>query len=121
MRALGRPLGYAVSVKTLPPDFPFLEEMYADKYYPRALVDRVRDALREVATFLEPGGRSEEELQAELDRVTEVINGLQSEFTDAGSEIETVARDDIARTVERILDFFGIELDLEDALRNRDW
>jgi hypothetical protein len=108
-------------MKTLPADFPFLTAMYAAAYYPRPLVDRVRDSLREVAAFLQPGGRSGEEIQTELDRVTVIINELQSEFTAAGSAIETVARDDIAWTVERILEFFDIDIDLEDALRNRDW
>jgi len=46
---------------------------------------------------------------------------LQGEFDEAGSELETVARDSIAATVIAILDYFGVDIDIETALRERDW
>ena len=37
------------------------------------------------------------------------------------SEIETVARDCIGDTVAYILEWFGIPIDIEEAIRERDW
>ena len=57
-----------------------------------------------------------------LDEMTaEKINDLQEEFDKNDSEIETVARDSIGVTVEEILDYFGIDIDIEEAIRERDW
>ena len=53
--------------------------------------------------------------------VTRAINDLQEEFDENDSEIETVARDCIAVTVRDILGWFGIDIDTETALRERDW
>ncbi len=49
------------------------------------------------------------------------INDLQEEFDENDSEIETVARDSIGVTVEKILNYFGIDIDIEEAIRERDW
>ncbi len=46
---------------------------------------------------------------------------LEAEFEENDSEIETVARDSIAVTVDYILHWFGIDIDTETALRERDW
>ena len=37
------------------------------------------------------------------------------------SEIETVARDSIAVTIEYILQWFNVDIDIETAVRDRDW
>ena len=49
------------------------------------------------------------------------INDLQDEFYENDSEIETVARDCIGVTVDYILKWFGIPIDMEEAIRERDW
>lgn len=49
------------------------------------------------------------------------LNDLQEKFDESGSEIETVARDCIEETVGYILDWFGIPIDPEEAIRERDW
>ena len=49
------------------------------------------------------------------------INDLQDEFYENNSEIETVARDCIGVTVDYILKWFGIPIDMEEAIRERDW
>ena len=46
---------------------------------------------------------------------------LQDEFYENDSEIETVARDCIGVTVAYILEWFGIPIDIEEAIRERDW
>lgn len=49
------------------------------------------------------------------------INNLQDEFDENDSDIETVARECIGGTVRYILDWFGIPIDTEEAIRERDW
>ena len=49
---------------------------------------------------------------------------LNSDFVyleENDSEIETVARDSIGVTVEKILNYFEIDIDIEEAIRERDW
>ena len=53
--------------------------------------------------------------------MTLAINRLEEEFDAAGSELDTVARDCIATDVIYILEWFEIDLDVEDALREREW
>ncbi len=62
-----------------------------------------------------------EVVQAQLDRVVCAINDLQEEFDENDSEIETVARDCIGGTVAYILKWFDISIDIEEAIRERDW
>ncbi|MGE6256939.1 DUF5713 family protein [Heyndrickxia sporothermodurans] len=99
----------------------FLKDMYNDSYYPTFLVDKLKGLLQEIVLYLEEAERTIEEVQTKLDEIILKTNDLQEEFWDNNSEIETVARDSIATTVEEILDYFEIELDLEEALRERDW
>ena len=49
------------------------------------------------------------------------MNDLQDEFDENDSEIETVARDCIGETVGYILEWFEIPIDVEEAIRERDW
>lgn len=49
------------------------------------------------------------------------INDLEDEFYENESEIETVARDSIGVTVEYVLKWFGIDIDIEEAIREREW
>jgi hypothetical protein len=101
--------------------YEYLVAMTADAYYPPPLVAKVRAELEGLVAFLEDQPRSLDEIQARCDAITEAINGLEEEFADAESEIETVARDDIATTVIQIFEVYGIDLDVETALRNREW
>ena len=56
-----------------------------------------------------------------FDEMTLAINELQEEFEENDSEIETVARDSIGETVGYILQWFQIDIDVEDAIGERDW
>ena len=60
-------------------------------------------------------------VQKTLDEAVCGINDLQEEFDENDSEIETVARDCIGVTVAYILEWFGIPIDIEEAIRERDW
>ena len=83
-------------MKTFDPNYKLLDEMYQDDYYP-------------------------EVVQETLDEAVCGINDLQDEFFENDSEIETVARDCIGDTVAYILEWFGIPIDMEEAIRERDW
>lgn len=108
-------------MKQFDPQYSLLEEMYADGYYPDFLVDKIKALLEELIVYLEQGPHANEAIQAQLDEMTLSINALQTEFEENDSEIETVARDAIAVTVEYILHWFGVDIDIETALQERDW
>ena len=70
---------------------------------------------------LESGETDTDAVQETLDEAVCGINDLQEEFDENDSEIETVARECIAATVAYILEWFGIPIDTEEAIRERDW
>lgn len=98
-----------------------LADMYCDEYFPDFLVDKIKALLENLIAYLEQGVHLSEEIQQKLDETTAAINDLQEEFEANDSEIETVARDSIAVSVEQILQRFNVDIDLETALRVRDW
>ncbi|BBI33562.1 DUF5713 family protein [Cohnella abietis] len=102
-------------------NFIYLKDMYSDSYYPTFLVDKVKNQIVQVVTFLESGTHTNDAIQAKLDEMTIAINELQEEFDQNDSEIETVARESIASTVEEILKFFDVDIDTETAIQERDW
>ncbi len=105
----------------LPEDFAYLKDMFSDDYYPKKLVERVKQCLQKIVAFIESGRHTYEEIQQKLDEATEKINDLQEKFDKQESEIETMARESIADTISGILAFFNIDIDVETALRERDW
>ena len=108
-------------MKKFDTNYKLLDEMYQDEYYPNFLVDKVKDEFQKVIDLLESGETNTETVQEKLDEVVCAINDLQEEFDEIDSEIETVARDCIGVTVEYILEWFGIPIDIEEAIRERDW
>ena len=97
-------------MKKFDANYYMLEDMYEDDYYPTFLVDKIKKQLQKIIDLLESG---------ETD--TEVIQDLQEEFDENNSEIETVARDSIGVTVDYILKWFDISIDIEEAIREREW
>ena len=66
-------------MKKLNSDFVYLKDMYNDDYYPRFLVDKVKDCIVEVVEFLEKEEYEDlEEVQEKLDEMTE-LERLQAE------------------------------------------
>ncbi len=102
-------------------DYKLLEDMYQDGYFPDFLVDKVKSLIQDVIIFLETGEKDLEKIQEKFDEMTLAINDLQEEFEDNDSEIETSARESIAETVEYILRWFDVGIDVEDAIGERDW
>jgi len=114
-------LKHGRKMKKFDKNYKLLKEMYEDDYYPVFLVDKVRDELQKVIDLLETGETNTDVIQEKLDEVVCAINDLQEEFDENDSEIETVARDSIGVTVDYILKWFGISIDIEEAIRERDW
>ena len=108
-------------MKAFDSNYQLLDEMYEDEYFPDFLVDKVKNELQKVIDLLENGETDTEAVQGKLDEVICAINDLQDEFDENDSEIETVARDCIGETVAYILERFGIPIDIEEAIRERDW
>ena len=108
-------------MKKFDESYELLEEMYSDELFPDFLVDKVKYLIEDVIRYLETGITEEMAIQEKFDEMTIAINDLQEEFDENDSEIETVARDSIGETVRYILEWFGIEMDVEDAIRERDW
>jgi hypothetical protein len=99
----------------------FLQPMLADTYFPKHLVGKGQDLLRRLAERIEheaPEGKAVYEL---TQATTEAFNELQEEFAEADSEIETAAREAIAGDVQFILNAYGYDVDIEEAIANRDW
>ena len=108
-------------MKTFDGNYVLLDEMYQDGYYPDFLVDKVKAELLNVIGLLESGETDLAVIQEKLDEAVRAINDLQDEFDENDSEIETVARDCIGETVGYILEWFEIPIDVEGAIRERDW
>ena len=102
-------------------DYQLLEGMYHDGYFPNFLVDKIRIELEKVIAFLETGVSDTKQIQEKFDAMTTAINDLQEEFEENDSEIETAARDSIGETVDYILKWFDIDIDVEDAIAEREW
>lgn len=102
-------------------DYQLLEDMYEDGYFPDFLVDKIRDLIENVITFLETGEQDLQKIQEKFDEMTLAANDLEEEFEENGSELETAARESIGATVAYILQWFEINIGVEDAIRERDW
>ncbi len=108
-------------MKEFDKSYKLLADMYNDEYFPDFLVDKIKALIQSVIDFLETGERDLDKIQARFDEMTLAINDLEEEFEDNDSEIETVARDSIGETVRYILEWFDIDIDVEDAIGERDW
>lgn len=101
--------------------YDLLKDMYMDTYYPEPLVDEIYDLMFRLINILEEGERDKIIIQQHLDEMTRGINQLQKEFIKQESDLESVARDCIAQSLQFILKFFTIDIDLETALSLREW
>lgn len=104
-------------------NYDFLAEMYADAYFPDRVVDRVRHVLVKLCEQIEAEPPQGDAAVLELTHAaTEAINDLEEAFYEAGSEIETAARDCIGGDFSAILDAYGFEhIDIEEAIAPREW
>jgi Family of unknown function (DUF5713) len=100
----------------------FLAEMYADRYFPDALVDRGKAILLRLCESIEaekPTGI--EALYALTHAATDEFNVLAEAFYEHDSEIETAARECIAGDFAFVAEAYGFDADIEELIATRDW
>jgi hypothetical protein len=90
----------------------FLLPMLEDTYFPKHLVAKGQDLLRQLAERIEREAPEGEAVYALTQATTEAFNELNEEFGKPGSEIETVAREAIGADVEFILEAYGYDVDV---------
>ena len=103
-------------------NYKFLTGMYDDNYFPKFLVDKVKNILIKLCFKIESSSpKNLEELYTLTQSSTEEINDLQDEFFQNESEIETNAREIIAMDFEFISKSYGFQADIEELIATRDW
>ncbi|MBO1335504.1 DUF5713 family protein [Streptomyces sp. VRA16 Mangrove soil] len=101
----------------------FLRPLYQDGYYPDHVVDRGGAALLRLCGRIEAERPQDlASLYALTRSATEEFNVLQDAFEEAGSEIETVAREAIGDEFWFVAAAYGFaDADAEELIAARDW
>ncbi|OEV03921.1 DUF5713 family protein [Streptomyces oceani] len=101
----------------------FLRQLYADASYPDQVVDKGRAILLRLCERIEAEQPSAlAALYGLTQAATEEFNLLEAEFAAAGSEIETVAREEIGEDFCFLASAYGFpEADPEQLIATRDW
>ncbi len=101
----------------------FLQPLYADTYFPDHVVDKGRAILLRLCEQIEAEQPPDLATLYVLTRAaTEEFNLLEAEFQAAGSEIETVAREEIAEDFWFVASTYGFtDADVEELIATRDW
>jgi hypothetical protein len=102
---------------------PWLSDMYADSYFPDALVDKIKAILFDLCEKIERERPGDEASLLKLTHAaTERINDLAEEFDENDSELETVARESMGADFDFIVRSYGFDkVDIEDVIAPRDW
>jgi hypothetical protein len=102
---------------------PFLQPMYDDDYFPNAIVDKGKQILVRLCERIEAKKPADEAALYKLTHAaTEEFNDLAAEFEDAGSELETAARESIGEEFYFIAIAYGFaDADREELIATRDW
>ncbi|MFJ6016273.1 DUF5713 family protein [Streptomyces sp. NPDC092952] len=101
----------------------FLQQLYRDDYYPDHVLDKGRAILLELCESIEAERPADlPALYALTEAATERFNLLEVEFEAAGSEIETVAREEIGEEFWFVASAYGFpEADAEELIAAREW
>lgn len=101
----------------------FLDDMYQDDYFPKALVKKGEDILRGLCEQIEQSKPTTlEQLYVMSHNATLQFNELQTEFEAQNSEIETVARESIGGDFYHIARVYGFaDADIEALIAPREW
>jgi hypothetical protein len=103
-------------------NYPFLQEMYEDGYFPTFLVDKGKAILVRLCEAIEARKPADNDSLLQLTHAaTDEFNALADEFLENDSEIETVARDAIGGDFAFIVNAYGFDIDVEDVIATRDW
>ncbi|MET7485429.1 DUF5713 family protein [Streptomyces sp. NPDC005538] len=101
----------------------FLRGLYRSDYYPDHVVDLGKAILLRLCERIESERPTDlAALYALTEVATEEFNALQDDFEAAGSEIETVAREEIAEDFWFVANAYGFaDADVEELIAVRDW
>ena len=101
----------------------FLADMSRDAYFPPKLVDQGKAILTELCLSIEAKPPKDlDALYALTHAATLRFNELAEAFDEAGSEIETAAREDIGADMAFIAQAYGFaQADTEELIAPRDW
>lgn len=100
----------------------FLEPLLDDDWYPRHLIEKGQSYLRTMCLEIEQTRpASAADLYKITHRAVRKFNALERELESEGSELETIAREQIAEDFSFVLSTYGYEVDLEEALAPRNW
>jgi len=101
----------------------FLQPLYEDTYFPDHIVDKGRSILLRLCERIEAEQPSDlAALYVLTQAATDEFNLLEAEFEAAGSEIETVAREEIAEDFWFVASAYGFaDADVEELIATRDW
>lgn len=103
-------------------DYPFLQEMFDDDYFPDFLVEKGKNILIELCEQIESQKPQDlNALYALTHAATDRFNDLQEEFYENDSEIETAAREAIAADFAFLASAYGFDADTEELIATRDW
>jgi hypothetical protein len=103
---------------------PLLPNMRYTDYFPPHLVDKVEALLKEFAGKIEKDKPTNlEQLQGEFRWFNHKMSEIEFEFDEAGSDIETAAREDISDALQAIADFCKPEEEttVDDLTNGRYW
>lgn len=101
----------------------FLKGLYGDGYFPDHLVDKGRAILLRLCERIETDPPADlSALYLLTEAATEEFNALEAEFEAADSEIETVAREEIAEGFWFVATAYGFaDADVEELIGARNW
>ncbi|MFE0690334.1 DUF5713 family protein [Streptomyces xiamenensis] len=101
----------------------FLEVLYADDYFPDQVLDRGRAILTRLCERIEAERPADlAALYVLTHAATVEFNALEAEFEAAGSEIETVAREEIGGDIWSVAQAYGFaDADVEELIAPREW
>ncbi|MEU6880388.1 DUF5713 family protein [Streptomyces sp. NPDC046712] len=104
-------------------EYAFLRALYEDGYYPDSVVDKGKAILQRLCERIEAEQPADlTALYALTEVATEEFNALEADFEEAGSEIETVAREEIAENFWFVATAYGFtDADVEELVAAREW
>jgi hypothetical protein len=103
--------------------YAFLQALYGDEYFPDHVLDKGKGILLSLCERIEAERPADlAALYALTEVATERFNALEAEFEAADSEIETVAREEIAEDFAFVASAYGFEdADVEELIAGREW
>jgi hypothetical protein len=103
--------------------YAFLKSVHDDGSYPDHVVDKGKAILLRLCERVESEGPADlAALYTLTHAATEEFNDLEAEFEAAGSEIETVAREETAEAFWSVAQAYGFpDADVEELIATREW